>query len=580
MTFSPPVFPRADLDRRAFLAWATVLAAGSGCADRGATVTAQADAASSLPSQLPATPPPIPLEIIEHAERLAGITFTQPEREMMSRTLADQISTMSSRQKLGPIPNSLAPACVFDPRPAGFVTRPGPARVTRDAEEVPPIYSSEVDIAFAPLVWVSEWLRTRQVTSERLTRLCLDRLKRFDPQLKCVVTLMEQEAVDAARRADRDIAAGNYRGPLHGVPWGAKDLLDTRGTRTTWGAEPFVNRVPDSDARVVRMLRDAGAVLVAKLSLGALAYGDIWQGGRTNNPWKPEEGSSGSSAGSACAVAAGLLPFAIGTETYGSITSPCFTCGTTGLRPTFGRVSRAGAMALCWSLDKIGPICRRVTDTALVLAAINGQDPADPSSIEHRVEIDFSRGVRGLTAGYLPSLFGADAGLDRAALDAARACGLNLRAVEIPDWPYESLLPILTCEAAAAFEDLTRSNQDDMLTWQAPEAWPNTFRQSWFVPANEVIQADRFRSRVCSMMHTLMSDIDVLITPSLVGPTCLITNFTGHPALTLRTAITTERKPHAITVIGKLFDEASVCRVGAALERTFDVWHQRPPVGS
>lgn len=498
----------------------------------------------------------------------------------MATSLAEQVAMFSSRQKLDSLENSLAPACVFDPRPAGYVAPTGPSRVARNAEETPPLHERDIDLAFAPVLWLSEWIRTRQLTSERLTRICISRLKQFDPQLKCVITLMEDQAIAAAQTADREIASGRYRGPLHGIPWGAKDLLDTKGIRTTWGAEPFINRFPDSDARVVSMLRDAGAILVAKLSLGALAYGDIWHGGRTNNPWKPDEGSSGSSAGSACAVAAGLLPFAIGTETYGSITSPSFTCGTTGLRPTFGRVSRAGAMALCWSLDKIGPIARRVADTALILSAINGRDPADPSSIDHQLDVDLSKGVQGLTAGYIPSLFGDQGGQDKAALDAAQACGLQLREVKLPDWPYEALLPILTCEAASAFEELTRSNQDDMLTWQAPEAWPNTFRQSWFIPANEVIQADRFRRRVCAMMHKLMESIDVLITPSLVGPTCLITNFTGHPGLTLRSAIGPENKPHAITIIGKLFDEATVCRVGVALERRYDVWHLRPPVGA
>ena len=421
---------------------------------------------------------------IAEAEKLAGISFTAEQRAMLERTLPQQIARYARRQS-AEFPNELAPAQTFSPVLPGMSFSHLKPLMRRSGAAPDLLPRSDEDIAFAPVTQLSRWIERGDLSSVRLTGVYLERLRAIGPSLECVVTLTEALAEEQAERADREIAQGRYRGPLHGIPWGAKDLLDTAGIRTTWGAAPYAQRVATTDAAVVRRLEEAGAVLVAKLSLGALAYGDIWFDGRTNNPWNTAQGSSGSSAGSAAATAAGLVGFAIGTETLGSIVSPCMRCGTTGLRPTFGRVSRAGAMALCWSLDKIGPIARTTEDCMLVLDAINGADSNDPSSVQMPVMFDAQRSVQGVQLGWNPKWFEGRGvnDLDREVVDHCRALGMELVEVDLPDWPYDALLNILYTEAAAAFEDLTRSGKDASLTWQAPQAWPNTFRQSWFIPA-------------------------------------------------------------------------------------------------
>ena len=425
---------------------------------------------------------------------------------------------------------------------------------------------------------LSRWIESRAITSERLTRIYLDRLRKHGTQLECVITLTDDLALKQAKRADAEIAAGNYRGPLHGIPWGAKDLLDTAGIKTTYGAMPYKDRFAENDAAVVRKLEEAGAVLVAKLTLGALAYGDIWFGGTTKNPFNLQQGSSGSSAGSASATVAGLVGFAIGTETLGSIVSPCMRCGATGLRPTFGRVPRTDAMALCWSLDKIGPICRGVEDTVLVLDAIRGADAGDMSSVDRPLAFDAGTDVSKLRVGYVPGWFEGRGALDldRQALEAMKATGATMVPIDLPEMPYGVLMTILECEAASAFEEITFTNSDDTMQWQSPQAWPNTFRSSWFVPANELIQAERFRSQVCAMMRRAMDDIDVLITPSFAGSILLITNYTGHPALVLRTGFRGNNRPHGITLVGHLFDEGRLASAGMAIERAMGVAMVRP----
>lgn len=527
----------------------------------------------------------ITADTFAQAEKLAGIQFTDQERQLMAKSIGEMLAYIKSRREHGFHPNELSPALRFDPRLPGMRFAADAARFIPTMNDPGPLPDNDDDIAFAPVTNLSRWIQRRELTSARLTGIYLDRLKRFDPAIKCVIALCEDHARGQAAAADREIAAGTYRGPLHGIPWGAKDLLDTQGIRTTWGAEPYVDRVPESDAAVVKKLDDAGAVLIAKLSLGALAYNDIWFGGRTNNPWNLKQGSSGSSAGSAAATAAGLVGFSIGTETYGSITSPCMRCGTTGLRPTFGRVSRAGAMALCWSLDKIGPICRTVEDCMLVLAAINGGDEDDPSSITMPLPFDTAQSLDGVRLGFNPKWFAERPAndLDRHALDAARAIGVKLVEIDLPDWPYDSLLNILLVEAAAAFEELTRSDRDDELTWQEPQAWPNTFRQAWFIPGIEVVQADRFRRQCMMMMAERFEQVDAIISPSFAASLCLITNNTGHPSLTLRTGLHQSREdspqvPYGITLIGNLFDEGTLARIGMALERSLDVWRHRPPL--
>ena len=407
-----------------------------------------------------------------------------------------------------------------------------------------------------------------------------------------------------AKRADAEIAAGNYRGALHGLPYGVKDLLDTRGIPTTYGAEPFRNRVPAADSAVIRRLDDAGAVLVAKLSLGALALNDIWFGGQTMNPWLLEEGASGSSAGPGAATAAALVAFSIGSETGGSIVSPAMRCGVTGLRPTFGRVPRSGAMTLCWSLDKLGPMTRTVEDAMLVLHAINGSDPGDVSSVTSPLDFDATAAVDGVRVGYFPQWMNERPAtdVDRAALNAMRQLEMELKEVTLPDWPFSSLMPILFAEGAASFEELSLNGQLGTLKVQVKDAWPNLFRQARFLSAVDFVQADRLRRKVALEMARIFRDVDVLLVPSLRDEQLTITNFTGHPSLTLRagfvevsearsdwapdpanplpTFTPPRRVPHGITLVGRLFDDGLIGQVGVALERVFGVAAERPSLST
>jgi Asp-tRNA(Asn)/Glu-tRNA(Gln) amidotransferase A subunit family amidase len=471
----------------------------------------------------------------------------------------------------------------------------------RSAGDPGPLPANDEDIAFSPVAQLSRWIEQRKLTSERLTGIYLDRLQRFDPKLRCVITLTRDLAMTQARQADQEIAAGKHRGPLHGIPWGGKDLLDTAGIATTYGAEPYRNRVPSADAAVVRRLHDAGAVLVAKLSLGALALNDIWFGGQTMNPWLLEEGASGSSAGPGAATAAGLVGFAIGSETGGSIVSPSMRCGVNGLRPTYGRVPRTGAMTLCWSLDKLGPMTRSVEDTMLVLQAITGPDAGDLASVPSHLDYDATGAVPGLRVGYFPAWMKENPAtdVDRAALETVRKVGMTPVEVTLPDWPFDSLDVILFSEAAAAFEELTLSHQIDQLKAQVPDAWPNQFREARFLSAVDFVQADRMRRRVAGEMARIFSQVDLLLVPSLRDEMLTITNFTGHPSLTMRAGFVEvsqarsdwapdpkhplpafsppRRVPHGVTLIGKLFDEGTLGRVGLALERAFGVAGQRPP---
>lgn len=542
-------------------------------------------------------------QTIAAAEDLLGVRYTEAERAFMLDNLAGQIA-LAQQRRASRLPHDLAPATRFDPRLPGFVMPvPQPDQRVDEPEPIPLPDEAE-DICFAPVSRLSRWIRSRAITAERLAELYLDRIARFGPKLECVATVTADLAMEQARRADTLLAAGTYLGPLHGIPWGCKDLLDTSGILTGWGAEPYAERVPATNATVVQRLSAAGAVMVAKLTLGALAYGDIWYGGVTRNPWNPNEGSSGSSAGSGSATAAGLVAFSLGTETLGSIVAPSLRCGTTGLRPTFGRVPRTGAMPLCWTLDKIGPMCRSVADTALVLAAINGGDPADPCSIDAPFGFDAAGPITDLRLGYYPADF-AEAGaddLDRAMLDHARALGLTLVALTRPDLPYDALMNVLFAEAAASFEHLTLEGTDDSLTWQEPGSWPNTFRKARFLSAVDHIQLDRLRRRIMQDMARAFDGVDAMIGPCLAGPMLIITNFTGHPSLALRCGFrqSPTRKPlslaeakldqgqdgtgetftvpHAICLYGRLFDEATILRIGAAFETRLDVAGRRPPL--
>ncbi len=529
---------------------------------------------------------------LDAAERLFGVRYTDAERAQMRDNLGGQVE-LAVRRRAVRLPNALPPATLFDPRLPGFVMPAQSAlNIPRTAPALP---GTDEGIAFSPVRHLSAWIAGGQLSSVRLTRIYLDRIRRHDPALFSFATVTDALALAQAEQADALLAAGNWLGPLHGIPYGAKDILDTAGIVTGWGAEPFAHRVPERDAEVVRRLAAAGAVLLGKTSVGALAYGDIWYGGRTRNPWNTEEGSSGSSAGSASATAAGLVGFAIGTETLGSITSPAARCGATGLRPTFGRVSRAGTMALCWSLDKIGPICRAVDDTALVLAAINGFDPQDSGSIAAPFGWDATRPASGMRVGYVAADF-TDA-LDMAALDAVRGLGAAVIPLELPDLPYDALRHLLFAEAAAAFEELTLDGADDTLSRQDPGAWPNSFRKARFLSAVDHIQLDRLRRRVMQEMDALFRRVDVVLAPATTGPMTVIGNMTGHPCLTLRAGFTELRTrqmpaflhaeiketdgpahtvPYAITVVAPLFQEAAALTLGRALEAAWAVADRRP----
>jgi Asp-tRNA(Asn)/Glu-tRNA(Gln) amidotransferase A subunit family amidase len=551
----------------------------------------------------PAGPEVSPLTFAE-AEKLVQVDLTENERKEAVESWRSGMAPLYER-RVGPrkvaLEAELAPWSHCEAALPGHPTGPDRNRFVRSKLDPGPLPDNDEDIAFAPVTRLSEWIAKRQLTSERLTNIYLQRIERFNPTLSCVITPTRDLAVAQAKQADQEIASGHYRGPLHGIPWGGKDLLDTAGIPTTYGAEPFRNRVPNDDAAVVKRLRQAGAVLIAKLSMGALALNDVWFGGQTKNPWLLQEGSSGSSAGPGAATAAGLVGFSIGSETGGSIIGPSMRCGVTGLRPTFGRVPRTGAMTLCWSLDKLGPMTRSVEDSLLVLEAISGPDPGDVSSVPSNLDFDAAAGVQGLRVGYFPQWMkeAPATDVDRAALEAIRKLGMTPVEVSIPNWPYDSLNLILFAEAAAAFEELTLSHGVDQLKMQVPDAWPNTFRQARFLSAVDLVQTDRFRRKVANEMGRLFSQVDMLLVPSLRDEMLVITNNTGHPSLTLRAGfieVSEERSdwapdpahpplkfspprrvPHGITLIGRLFNEGRLGSVGLALERSFAVVDQRPP---
>jgi Asp-tRNA(Asn)/Glu-tRNA(Gln) amidotransferase A subunit family amidase len=490
---------------------------------------------------------------------------------------------------------------VWNPVIPAVTVRTSRDRFIRSPATATPLPASDDAIAFAPVTQLSRWIESKQLSSERLTQIYLSRIDRFDSKLHAVITTTRDHALARAKAADAEIAAGKYRGPLHGIPYGVKDLLDTKGIATTYGAEPFRNRVPAEDSVVVRRLNDAGGVLIAKLSLGALALNDIWFGGQTMNPWLLEEGASGSSAGPGAATAAGLVAFSIGSETGGSIVSPAMRCGVTGLRPTFGRVARTGAMTLCWSLDKLGPMTRSVEDAMLVLQAINGPDSRDVSSMMMHLDFDASAPVAGITAGYIAQWMkeAPATDVDRAAMDRMRALGMEVREVTLPDWPYSSLMPVLFAEGAASFEDLAMNNKLGELKVQVKDAWPNLFRQARFLSAVDLVQADRLRRKVALEMARVFREVDVLIVPSLRDEQLTITNFTGHPSLTMRAGFVNvsearsdwapdpanplpkfnppRRVPHGITILGRLFDDGLIGQVGIALEKAFNVAGDHPP---
>jgi Asp-tRNA(Asn)/Glu-tRNA(Gln) amidotransferase A subunit family amidase len=571
---------------------------------------------AQTPSQTPVTPgapptfgtgvgsgPEVTPTTFAEAEKLMQVTITPAERQQAAASwrtsFAPYFERRTGPRKVAITPTDV-PATLWNPVLPGIKIATGRDRFARSAGADASLPSSDDAIAFAPVTQLSRWIESRKLTSERLTNIYLSRIEKYDPKIRSIITLTKDHALARAKAADAEIAAGKYRGPLHGIPYGVKDLLDTKDIPTTYGAEPFRNRIPSADSAVVRRLNEAGAVLLAKLSLGALALNDIWFGGQTMNPWLLEEGASGSSAGPGAATAAALVAFSIGSETGGSIVSPAMRCGVTGLRPTFGRVARTGAMTLCWSLDKLGPMTRSVEDAILVLNAINGPDAGDPSSLPSRLDFDANAPVAGLKVGYIAQWMKESPAtdVDRAAIETMKKLKMELKEVHLPDWPYSSLMPILFAEGAASFEELALNNQLSELKVQVKDAWPNLFRESRFLSAVDFVQADRLRRKVALEMARIFSDIDLMIVPSLRDEQLTITNFTGHPSLTMRAGFVEvaearsdwapdpanplpkfnppRRVPHGITLLGRLFDDGLLGQVGLALERELKVVGEKP----
>src|SRR5215510_13014579 len=483
-----------------------------------ATLNETSSVNSQTPSQTPSTPgapptfgtgpgsgPAVTPATFAEAEKLMQVSMAPAEREQAASSWRTSMAPYLER-RAGPRKVALAdtdvPATLWNPMLPGIAPFPARDRFVRSKANGSSLPSSDDAIAFAPVAQLSRWIESRKLTSERLTKIYLSRIERLDPKIRSIITLTKDHALARAQAADAEIAAGKYRGPLHGIPYGVKDLLDTKNIPTTYGAEPFRNRVPSADSAVVKRLNDAGAVLLAKLSLGALALNDIWFGGQTMNPWLLEEGASGSSAGPGAATAAALVSFSIGSETGGSIVSPAMRCGVTGLRPTFGRVPRTGAMTLCWSLDKLGPMTRGVEDGMLVLQAISGPDAGDFASVPSRLDFDATGPVSGLRVGYFPGWMkeAPATDVDRAALETIRKLGMSTHEVSLPDWPYDSMQLILFAEAAAAFEELTLSGGLRQMKAQVSDAWPNLFRQARFLSAVDFVQADRMRRKVAQEM--------------------------------------------------------------------------------
>ena len=548
-------------------------------------------------------PVPTPTTFSE-AEKLVQVQLSEVQCAQAAASWRGNMSQLYER-RTGPRKVELSPTVAPFSRVVSLLPGQKVAvtrnRFVRSKSDPGPLPQKDEDLAFAPVTKLSRWLEQRKLSSQRLTEIYLKRIGQYDPKLHCVITLTQELALAQARKADAEMAAGKYRGPLHGIPWGGKDLLDTAGIRTTYGAEPYRDRLPKDDAAVVKRLNAAGAVLIAKLSLGALALNDIWFGGQTMNPWLLEEGASGSSAGPGAATAAGLVGFAIGSETGGSIVAPSMRCGVTGLRPTYGRVPRTGAMTLCWSLDKLGPMARSVEDTLLVLEAITGPDAGDVSSVPSMLDFDASESVKGLRVGYFPAWMkqAPATDVDRAALETVKNVGMVPVEVSLPDWPYQSLDLILFAEGAAAFEQPTLSGGLNQLHEQTYDAWPNIFRQSRFLSAVDFVQADRLRRKVCEEMARVFEQVDLLLVPSLRDDILTITKHTGHPSLTMRAGFVEvaearsdwapdpsrplpkfsppRRVPHGVTLIGRLFDEGTVGSAGNALEPAFGVADERPP---
>ncbi len=521
---------------------------------------------------------------IESAQEILGLTFTETEMDTMVDYLTRNLTGYDSMRTKS-LDYDVLPAILFDPRPMGFkipteqklLEWPAPSQITLPKDKEALAYFTIPQLAYL--------IANQKISSLELTTFFIDRLKKYDPILRTTITFTEAMALQQAKRADQEIAAGQYKGLLHGIPYGVKDIIAVEGYKTTWGAAPYKDQIINQTATIVRKLEEAGAVLIAKLTSGALARGDVWFGGKTLNPWDTLQGASGSSAGSASAVAAGLVPFAIGTETLGSIVSPSNRCGTTGLRPTYGRVSRYGVMSLSWSMDKVGPIAGNAMDCAIVFEAIRGKDPLDRTTYEAAFNFDINQPTEDLKIGYLKTAFEEDttaAGENgRLALESFHKMGLVMEVVTLPEnLPYEAFDIILRAESGAFFDELVRNNGDDLLVQQNKRSRANSLRQSRFIPAVEYLQANRYRSLLIEEMHHIMQKYDVVIAPTFGGRQLLITNLTGHPALAIPTGLDDKGRPTSITLLGNLFDEASILRLGIAFQENSTYEDVHPPLFS
>ena len=521
---------------------------------------------------------PLTRELVAAAEQLLGLQFTEAKRDSLLDDLNDNLASYRKLRELR-IDNGVPPAFVFNPVPVGMKFDAQRKPFVTSAAKKLTVPANLEGLAFASIGELAELLRTRKITSTQLTRMYLARLKKYGPKLECVITLTEELALKQAARADVEIARGKYLGPLHGIPYGAKDLLAVKGYKTTWGSVPYKEQVLEQDATVIQRLEAAGAVLIAKLTLGELAWGDVWFGGKTRNPWNLEQGSSGSSAGSASATAAGLVAFALGSETYGSIVSPSTRCGVTGLRPTYGRVSRAGAMALSWTMDKLGPMCRTVEDCALVLNEIHGPDGLDQTVVDLPFNYNPKVKLNALRLGYLQKDFERDStfrATNEATLAKLRELGAELIPMALPNLPVDAMSITLSAEAAAAFDELTLSGKDDLLVRQIKNAWPNSFRSSRFIPAVEYVQANRARYLLVQEMGKLMEGIDVYLAPSFGGSNLLLTNLSGHPCVVVPNGFNEKGSPTSITFVGRLYGEATLLAVAKAYQDATD-FHLKPP---
>jgi Asp-tRNA(Asn)/Glu-tRNA(Gln) amidotransferase A subunit family amidase len=523
----------------------------------------------------------ITTNIILQAQKIMGLEFTPAEADSMVGELKDNLANYEKIRQIS-LNNEVSPALNFNPIPVGFEFEKAQKPIKYSTIKAVSLPQNRDDLAFYSVRELAELIRTRKITSLELTKFFIDRLKKHDTQLKFMVSLTEDLAIKQATQADAEIKAGKYRGILHGIPYGAKDLLATKGYKTTWGSVPYKDQTIDKDATVVQRLEKAGAVLCAKLTLGELAMGDVWFGGKTRNPWNTERGSSGSSAGSASAVSAGCLPFAIGSETLGSIVSPSTECGTTGLRPTFGRVPRTGAMALCWSMDKLGPICRTVEDCSIVFDAIKGADNQDFTCINTPFNYDGNNGLKGIKIAYTKSEFEGKyptKSNDSLVLIQLKKLGAELIPMELPDIPTGDLTFLLSAESAAAFDELTRSNKDDLMVRQIKNAWPNYFRASRFIPAVEYIQANRVRTILIQQMYQKLKGIDVYVSPSF-GKNLALTNLSGHPCVVLPNGFRNDKnqpiRPTSITFTGQLFEEGKLLQVAKAYQDATD-FHKKHP---